>query len=64
MARSRVRQMQVGRTALIQAAEKGNIDCARLLVEGGADTEAKDNVRIIRQGLKYPGSCVIFGIRE
>ena len=31
-----------GRTALILAAEKGRADCARLLVDAGADKEARD----------------------
>ncbi len=36
---------QYGRTALIGAAMKGHADCARLLLEAGADTNAKANVR-------------------
>ncbi len=36
---------QEGYTALMSAAFYGQIDCARLLVEGGADMDAKDNVR-------------------
>jgi hypothetical protein len=35
---------QIGDTALIQAAFEGHTDCVRLLVEVGADMEAKDNV--------------------
>jgi ankyrin repeat protein len=31
-------------TALIYAAEKGNVDCARLLIDAGADADAKDDV--------------------
>ncbi len=36
---------QWGWTALIVAAEKGRADCARLLLDAGADKEAKDKVR-------------------
>ncbi len=35
----------LGSTALMTAAEKGHADCVRLLVDVGADKEAKDNVR-------------------
>jgi hypothetical protein len=37
---------QSGRTALIQAAQNGHTDCVRLLVQAGADKDAKDNVRV------------------
>lgn len=36
---------QDGRTALIRAAAEGGVDCVRLLLEAGADTEAHLNVR-------------------
>ncbi len=36
---------QSGNTALIWAAMRGHADCARLLLDAGADTEVKDNVR-------------------
>ncbi len=36
---------QNGSTALIRAAMKGHADCARLLLDAGADTEANDEVR-------------------
>ena len=36
---------QDGDTALIYAAFHGKTDCVRLLVDGGADKEAKNNVR-------------------
>jgi ankyrin repeat protein len=36
---------QHGRTPLIWAAEKGHTDCARLLLDAGADTNAKGDVR-------------------
>ena len=43
-----VYQAQVGRTALFYAAQNGRVDCARALVDGGADTEVKErNVRIL-----------------
>ena len=37
--------MQNGVTPLMQAAENGNTDCMRLLLEAGVDKNAKDNVR-------------------
>ena len=37
--------MQHWCTALILAADKGHLDCVRLLVEVGADTEAQNIVR-------------------
>ena len=37
--------MQIGRTALMSAGRKGHTDCVRLLIEGGADKDAKDAVR-------------------
>ena len=36
---------QYGWTALSMAAENGHADCARLLLDAGADTEATTNVR-------------------
>ncbi len=36
---------QRGNTALICAAENGHADCARLLLDAGADKNAKTNVR-------------------
>jgi ankyrin repeat protein len=36
---------QNGRTALFYAAIKGHAECVRLLLDAGADTEAKNNVR-------------------
>ncbi len=36
---------QRGETALICAAQAGYYDCVNLLVDGGADKEAKDDVR-------------------
>ena len=36
---------QTGWTALICAAAYGHFECARLLLNAGADTEAKTNVR-------------------
>jgi ankyrin repeat protein len=41
----RKRTTQGGETALICAAYEGHIDCVRLLVEAGADKNAKSNVR-------------------
>ncbi len=38
-------QTQEGYTALMSAAFYGRMDCLRLLLEGGSDKEAKDNVR-------------------
>jgi ankyrin repeat protein len=39
---------QRGTTALILAAVNGRADCARLLIDAGADKEAKNNVRVVR----------------
>jgi hypothetical protein len=36
---------QFGRTALILAAARGHADCVQLLIDAGADKEAKDRVR-------------------
>ena len=36
---------QNGHTALMCAAESGHVDCARLLLDAGADMNAKDVVR-------------------
>jgi ankyrin repeat protein len=38
-------QTQHGNTALIAAIKLGRIACARLLLEGGADVNASNNVR-------------------
>ena len=37
---------QKGRTAMIQASEKGNAECVHLLVECGANKDTKDHVRV------------------
>jgi ankyrin repeat protein len=39
---------QSERTALIFAASRGHVDCVRLLIDAGADKDAKDNVRVGR----------------
>ncbi len=39
--------LQVNKTALILAAERGRDDCVRVLLEARANTEAKDKVRLI-----------------
>ncbi len=38
------RHAQFGWTALIRAAEKGHADCARLLLDAGADKSATEKV--------------------
>ncbi len=40
--------VQDGRTALMCASESGQTDCARLLLDAGADINAKDKVRVFR----------------
>ena len=40
---------QDGNTALILAAEQGHADCLRLLIDAGADKDAKDRVRVGRR---------------
>jgi hypothetical protein len=37
---------QSGCTALIRAATNGHAACVRLIINAGADEEAKDNVRV------------------
>jgi ankyrin repeat protein len=39
---------QDGRTALMRAAGEGHADCARLLLDAGADKNAKSKVVIIK----------------
>ena len=39
--------MQRGNTALIISARDGRADCVRLLLDGGADKDAKNNVRVV-----------------
>jgi hypothetical protein len=39
---------QLGCTALIRAAENGRTDCVRLLIEVGADKDAKMKARFLR----------------
>jgi hypothetical protein len=41
----RIARAQEGRTALVWAAHCGHADCARLLLDAGADKNAKDEVR-------------------
>ena len=41
----RRRRAQLGQTALIRAAGNGHAECVRLLLDAGADTNAKDEVR-------------------
>ncbi len=38
-------RVQDGQTALMKASAKGHAECARLLLDAGADKEAKANVR-------------------
>ena len=52
-------------TALIHAARNGRVDCARLLVDVGADKTLKDNVRlchcitaILLHLFQNPGECM------
>ncbi len=40
-------QTQDGSTALVLAAEGGQVDCVRLLVEAGADKDTINNVRAL-----------------
>jgi ankyrin repeat protein len=47
---------QDGDTALIYAADDGHADCVRLLIDAGADKEAKNNVR--RRSLLCRGSIL------
>ena len=39
-------QAQLGKTALICAASSGRAECARLLLDAGANKDATDEVRI------------------
>jgi hypothetical protein len=40
--------MQHGTTALIMVAGKGHLECARLLIDHGADKEAADKVKHLK----------------
>ena len=52
---------QKGSTALIVAAERGHTECARLLVEGGADKDAKNNVRVLDLArFLYMYVCIVY----
>ena len=58
-------QIQSGKTALILAALAGKADCVRLLVECGANKNAKDSVRRKARGIvflpfRYFGGEMIF----
>ena len=44
---------QGGNTALISAAQNGNLDCVHLLVGAGADKEARDDVRPASFGVGF-----------
>ena len=50
-----------GGTALICTSQNGHVDCARLLLDAGADKEATDKVRarggVLRMGLVTRGEC-------
>jgi hypothetical protein len=50
-------QVQNGNTALILAAWSGHTECVRELLKGGAEKEAKDNVRV---GRWFSVVCSIF----
>ena len=45
--RAHLARAQIGCTALMWAAENGRTDCARLLLDAGADKNAADKVRAI-----------------
>ncbi len=50
--------LQLGQTALMMAAQKGLVDCVRVLLERGADKEALDHVRVrdmIQSTMKFWG---------
>ncbi len=55
-------QLNIGRTALIFAAENGHTDCVRLLLDAGAKKIAKSKVRVLTHPLcgieKYRGFFV------
>jgi hypothetical protein len=51
-------ESQGGWRALIYAAEYGHTGCARLLIDAGADKEAKNNVR--RRSLLCFGHFVLY----
>ncbi len=44
---------QYGWTALMWAADQGHADCARLLLDAGADTETRDDVRLLFCAIFY-----------
>jgi ankyrin repeat protein len=50
---------QLGITALMLAAHKGLTDCVRLLLEHGADKDAKGNVRLVDFIILRPSSVFV-----
>ncbi len=51
---------QRGSTALICAALNGRADCVRLLIDAGADKDAKDHVRVGRCFVEAPSRLFLF----
>jgi ankyrin repeat protein len=51
---------QGGYTALMWAAGNGHADCVRLLIDAGADKEAKDHVRVGRCFVEAPSRLFLF----
>ena len=52
--------VQRGYTALIHASEKDFEDCARLLMDAGADREAKSEVRLVASLLNLCADMVMY----
>ena len=44
---------QIGSTALIWASSKGHLEVVKALLAAGTDTEAKDEVGVVREHLKH-----------
>ena len=51
-------ESQHGTTALIWAAHNGHADCVRLLIDAGADKDAKDQVRVGRCFAEAPSRSI------
>ena len=50
-------RLQLGQTPLIAASSNGHVETVKALIEGRADLEAKDNVRMDGARIRRGGQC-------